>query len=68
MKVICVSNIMINSHFYKLDITINKEYIVLDTNLDSYLICDEEGDLIFYNKIYFITLEEFRNRQIEKLL
>lgn len=48
--------------------TYGSKYIVLDENEDSYWIKDDIGGKYFYDKKYFLTVQEYRNMLINDIL
>jgi hypothetical protein len=50
------------------ELTLNKQYEVIESsNLWGYNIINDLGELQFYNKNRFITLEDFRNDKLDEL-
>lgn len=68
MKIVCIL-IYDNSN-----LTIYKQYETVadhmthDLSLTHYRMYDDLGKMVFYRKYLFISLEEFRNRQLDKIL
>ena len=69
MKVVCIKK--------RPDLTIGKIYIILDkmyndinngVNPNSYLLIDDTKKKCWYNGDRFITLEEYREQQLNKIL
>ena len=63
MKVKCINN----GKEWR-DITISKTYEVIDINQFGYLIINDCGHKLRYEKECFKTLSEIRNEKIDKLL
>lgn len=65
MKIVCISNI------YNDRLTINKVYDTIDDNhyfTTHYRIMNDFEKIVFCNRYYFITLDEFRNNIIDMVL
>lgn len=72
MVVVCIKNV-----YHNVNLTINKSYTVIDetdglgliwTPSDHYTVVDDIGKIVWYGSEIFITLDEFRSRQIDKIL
>lgn len=67
MRIICIDNI---ERGIILDLSINKEY---DTDIkwahnDWYVIINDLGCYQYYHRERFLLIDEFRSRQIDKLI
>ncbi len=69
VKVICVNNISKNDHNYDTHLTIGKIYNTYENKTGiSYNIENDIGWTIPCSADWFITLEEYRNNQIDKII
>lgn len=73
MKIICIKEY--TKQYNELSIiTINKVYDTVGDDIEHtlspthYRMIDDWGEIGFYSKTYFITLNEFRNNIIDKIL
>lgn len=54
---------------YIMNITVNNQYTVIEYNLyNEYKITNDNNELVWCDKKYFITLDEYRLIKIDKLL
>lgn len=69
MKVICVDNKIIGYDYKKifLPLTIGKTYEYAHEYEYSYIIKDDSGLGRYYQKYFFITLEEYRNKRLKEI-
>lgn len=71
MKVVCIKKYNGKAYYtwLKVDLTIDKIYDVLDydTQGGNYIIKDDTGYEKIYPKNWFITLEKYRQKRLEKL-
>lgn len=62
MRVICIDNI--NNH---LDLTIGKEYYIIQVYWDYYRLRNDLGDFESYSMDFFMPIEEYRNSRLEEI-
>jgi hypothetical protein len=71
MKVICVNNIIpVDNEDISIPLTIGKEYdicFVTYCRPIHYTIVDDAGNKHLYQKDFFITLEEYRNKRLKEI-
>ena len=70
-KLVCIDNIPYNNYINKrnqLALTLNKVYDCYYEEVDNVGILDDNGKKGMFYKKRFITLAEWRNRQIDKIL
>lgn len=72
MTVVCKenisSNISITSNVYRVNLTINKQYDVINETAYVYRLVDDKGVDSLYNINWFYSVWESRNIQIDKIL
>lgn len=71
MKVVCINNKIsrkINIPITVLPITIGKSYDILKESKDIIRIVGDDNILTFYKKSRFISLTEWRDRQLDTIL
>lgn len=67
--VICIENVHISGGISNvMDLTIGEKYKADEALGDYYRLVSDKGFLGDYSKRYFITLNEFRSSQIDKIL
>lgn len=66
--IVCITSDLSSRMKYK--ITLHKSYEVLSHDKYDYVYCiiNDIGELTWYDSNMFMTLEEFRNSQIDKLV
>jgi len=68
-KIVCVNTDSIGGHKPKVNnLTIGKIYTILDFETESPQILNDTNFIIYYDRIRFITLEEWREKQINKII
>lgn len=72
---ICVRNIVTDGYAspFKLPITIGEKYKIKGTRTNRsnelfYLLLNDNGHMNYYLPYYFITVQEYREKQLNKLL
>lgn len=64
MKIVCINN----GCGWEKVLTIGKSYEVIYIYMKGYTIINDKGDRDWFEKFRFISLSEYRNEIIEKLL
>lgn len=69
MKVVCIDNISNDGESSRsmLNLVIHKSYHIIKEIGGSYGIMNEVGDVCYYRKDRFISIESYRNNLIDKL-
>ena len=68
-KIVCVNTDSIGGHKTKVErLTIGKIYTVQEFEIENPSVINDIGFTIYYDRIRFITLEEWREKQINKII